>query len=248
MPESPNEQKRVPRQPENADSKPFQGEKIKVGEKVLVIPEKVKQEMRALDELVAANETVAEICGWGLTRQGPNGEEIVEEFVAPDPKKIFNLKSLFLTPEQSKLMDLLANSHSLTMRVVENELVIIPDETEDRARWLKVPQGADGKFEWRSNKQSLDTLAGFELPEELTQLESKIQNGNLTLQADWELILSGASVLFTHNFTERIRQRAEATGTRSNFTMHHHPSLGILKTRVNPPCAERRALTSESVD
>lgn len=232
MPESLHKQNRLPSQTESVPSQPSQGERIKVGEKVLVVPEKAKQEMRSLDEFVAGNETVAEVCGWGLTRQGPNGEEIIEEFVAPDPKKVFNLKSLFLTPEQSKLMDLLAESHSLAMRVVENELVIVPDETDDRARWLRISQGTDNKLEWNSTKQSLDTLAGFELPEELAQLESKIRDAGLALQADWELILSGTSVIFTHNFTERIRQRAEATGTRPNFTMHHHPSLGILKNRL----------------
>ena len=241
MPESLHTQNRVPNRVKDATNETSQEERIAVGDKILVIPEKVRQEMRTLDEFVAANETVAEICGWGLTRQGANGEEVVEEFVAPDPKKVFNLKSLFLTHEQSRLMDLLSDSRSLTMKGSGSELVIIPDETEDQARWLKIPQGTDGKLQWGNTKQNLDVLAGFELPEELAQLEARIRDVGLSLQADWELILSGASVIFTHNFTERIRQRAEATGTHANFTMHHHPSLGILKGRLKDMnVAERR--------
>lgn len=214
-------------------------ERIRLGEKILIIPEEVRKKMHELDEFIANNEIVAEIFGWGLTRESDGNEERVEEFIAPDPAKIFNLKTYFISAEEEKLMNLLASANSLAMRIIDGELVIIPDDNEGKDTWLKIPQGSDKKLHWGTGKQNMDELAGFVLPEDLENIDLEIQkrkqqdgNDGLVLKSDWELILSGGSVIVTQKFIDKVKQRATETGTQPNFTMHHHPNFGMFKDRL----------------
>ena len=76
--------------------------------KSLVITPEAQGQMRELDRFVADREIVAETFGWGLTVADNGNSERVVEFVAPDPDKVFVMNSLFLSQDQSRLMELLA--------------------------------------------------------------------------------------------------------------------------------------------
>ena len=216
--------------PEHGTQSPEKEERVKIGEKILIIPESVKKEMQKLDAFVAKNEVVAEVFGWGLTRETGMNEEKIEEFIVPDENKIFNFKSLLLTQEQRKLMDLLTSASSLVMKVVDGELVVIPDGAENKEKWLRLSSKMSG------SNRNLNDLVGFTLPESIEEIEKEIQKRSdggakeLALRTDWELVLSGASVIVTRNFITKVRERAAETGMKPHFTMHHHPNFQSLKS------------------
>lgn len=213
-----------------------QDEKITIGEKSLLIAPEIREQMKQLDEFVADRHIVAETFGWGLTvPEGENTERLIE-FIAPEPDKVFVVDSLILDQNQRKLMDLLATSTKLTMTVSDQQVALIPDDSDDNDTWLTFQVGE--KINWGGIKNNLSTLVGFELPDEhqslsteiRNKMDPKVNNGStveLSLNTDWELIVSGGSAIITGKFIDRINILSQARNAKINFTMHHHPNMGL---------------------
>lgn len=211
-------------------------EKITLGERTLVVSPEVRHEMKALDRFVSEREIVAETFGWGLTRPIDDKTERLIEFVAPEPSKVFVMNSLFLSQDQNRLMQLLAGSSSLSMKVTDDGVALVPNNDEDTETWLRFPN--KNGIQWGMSKGNVEELVGFELPDDITSLTAQLneqrqkQEGaedvdGLALRTDWELVLSGGSAIITEHFFERVNQLAKEKEAKINFTMHHHPNLGL---------------------
>lgn len=205
--------------------------------KTLSVSPEAKAQMLELDRFVAEREMVAETFGWGLTVDDGSGGEKVVEFVSPDTEKIFVMDSLILDQHQSKLMGLLAGAKNLEMRIDNGDVVIVPDESEDIEEWVRFKGGQKG-IQWGFAKANLEKLVGFELPDHASDLQSVIEARNqesgisstsLGIQSDWELVLSGGSAIISGRFLDRVNKLAEEKKAKVNFTMHHHPNLGLAQ-------------------
>ncbi len=147
------------------------------------------------------------------------------------------MDALFLSQEQKKLMDLLSDSESLQLRASNSVISIVPNNDEDTEKWLNLPIN-DNKIAWGMTKSNIETLVGFQLPDtpqemidlihsNQSQQQASTLSESLNLKSDWELVLSGGGAIITDKFVERVTKTAEEKKLKINFTMHHHPNLGL---------------------
>src|SRR3989338_2069398 len=227
----------------------FHEQRIQLAEKTLVIPAYVQEKMDEMSCLVRDLDTVAEIAGFGYTRETGDNVEVVD-FIMPDKERIYNLNNLFINQDQSKLASILAKAVPTQLRIIDGIPAIVP-EGADRGGWMEFDV-KDGKINWGYASKEISKLLGFDqLPNDVGELQSIIESQRqeeekerkdyLEVPSDWDAVIAGGSVTITHQFIDRVRAHAEEVGADLNFSMHHHPALGLLGMALaDKPVAERR--------
>lgn len=235
------------------ETQQFQERRIDIGDKTLLIPGYVQEQMSKLDEFVAEKNIVSEVFGFGLTRTRGATTEVVD-FMAPQRENIFSLDSLFINQDQQRLTDILGSSQSLVLSVDANGAAIIPNDSDDPNDYMRFVQKEDGEIDWSYARDNIRELLGFELPKTISDLKTVIRQLNqerqtdspqddmLVLKADWDVILSGGRVTISGRFIDKVLQRAEEIGADIGFSMHHHPNLALAAALLtDKPQSERVA-------
>jgi hypothetical protein len=222
-------------------------ERIEIDGKVLLIPPHIQERISDMDKMIADLPQASEIFGFGLTKELQGGETEVVDFISPDKEKIFNFNSLFVTRGQTRLAEILSTSNSLSLQVLDTEIAIVPNNSQDSTDWLVVDIDT---MDFVTTQ--IGELAGFELPRTTHELKAAIgkskeekglegENDNLSLKSDWDMVVSGAQVSISPRFLSGVRKHADEIGARIGFSTHHHPSLGLLaRALADKPLIDRQ--------
>lgn len=221
------------------ESQPVQEKRITIDWRTLVLPVEAQEQLRELDQMITDHDYASEIGGFGLIQDKDNISKVVE-IVLPDPQKIFKIDMIFRSVEHEILTEMLSKADSLSFSVVGNGAVLHSNEAGREGKWILFTQkGHDDKIDWTWAKKEIQNLVGFQLPPTVKELEHAVHKRKkelgqedpsleLSLPGGYDAIVSPSSVHNTEKFMARVQARAQDTGTRLGFSMHHHPSLALL--------------------
>ncbi len=215
--------------------------RITIDGKTLIIPPAIQIEMMKLDDILRDSDYASEIFGWGITQNKDDVTIEVIEFIGPKRENIFELRNFIVTDDQVRLARILSSAVSLSLEIRPNEVVIVPDNSDKPDDGMHFAINPDTqRISWTLPTDNLALLFGFEVPDNLSglqeaiaakRLERKIPDTipNFPLKSDWDIIVSSTGGWITGGYIEHTIERAGELDADIGFSMHHHPTLGILR-------------------
>jgi len=199
---------------------PPSSKKIRQYGRTLYISPKALTEMKRLDEFASQRDYVAEIAGFGLTRQLDEKAVLVVDFVAPREGRVFVIKALFLDQFVPGFLHALTRTQRLSLTLRDGEIALVSDD-ETYSMVL-------GDFGWRSIQKYMEGLSSKAFPEDPEAVKTTIkEEGDVALDTDWDSVVAGGTATLTDRYLQRVQEEAQKQRASANYTMHHHPHLGL---------------------
>jgi len=186
----------------------------------LIVSARAQREMEKLDNFARDRQIVAEIVGYGLTRDVDDETVEVVDFITPDPNKVYVIaEGLFINALTAKLMPAMVESGSLELQAHGDTVRVVSSNPElsfdiDSINWeVTVGKPIRGLFK-------------NELPKDFEQMLDLLkQNGPMRVPNNWEIVTAGRTTWYSGAFIERVQNEAEARDLKMDYSMHYHPVL-----------------------
>ena len=199
------------------------------GTKISASPH-VIQKVKQMDSLIRDREIVAEIGAVGITKETAGGVAIVD-LVLPD--RIFDMERFMPESREAKLAALIG-SEGLRLDLDGDSIALKNSEGDslllDEYGWNIVKD----HFQ-KLTKIDKNTLSSYS-----TLREYLRERGSVTLDPDWDIVITGVSGWFTDTYWKKVNKRAGDLNAGADFLPHHHPQLGLAVAVIqDKPYADR---------
>lgn len=218
-------------------------EKYQVWNKSLIIPDKTKNKIRQLDQIVREKGFASEILWIWLTRQVWENTEILEEFIFPDPQKtLFIASNIIFSFKWQEELYKICTCKDIEIHIEWSNIIIVWINN-----WATTKLVLDecsmltSQFIYLFNFLTNQNIDPDTSREELTNIISEMsKNWKLEFKLDLECILTSTSCIPLNWFFDRVYQLSEEKWLKVNFSMHHHPIIPIASIMLRDQPYEKK--------
>jgi hypothetical protein len=198
------------------------------------------EKMWAIDEFVRSR-GVAELGGYGLVKNNGTKNEVID-FVAPRPERIFEVEGLFLDRYKSAFLPAFAHSKKIQLALENGQLALICDNEKRSFVFAKLGSEDLG---WKSLQKYLTQLSIHISPDRETTIEWIKKHGPITLNNDYDAVISGGAVYITQYYADFVDEESKRLKAVPRFSMHHHPVHALMEMAMeDKPLAEKEQIYS----